>query len=257
MSKPAINILNSYFDHIYVITLQRAKERHEKINQVLEGLNYSFFMGKDNKEFVVAELQNKGIYCADKAKKVHRYSKGMTPGMIGCSWSHKLVYEDILKKNYKKVLILEDDVFPVEEGLLKFDTIINELPQDWELLYFDYNKNDKETVIHPVKKLIYHVQKQFGQLKWSHRHINNLFAKPYSKHLKIAGHHDYTDAYAITNSGAKKLLELQNPIAFWPDHLLAYACSNKIIKAFISVPKLFLQESQTNKSAVGSYAEEA
>ncbi|WP_422240483.1 hypothetical protein, partial [Dokdonella sp.] len=54
--------LNSYFDHIYLITLHRAAERHKKIEEVLQGLNYTFFYGADNKNFTVAELEQKGLY---------------------------------------------------------------------------------------------------------------------------------------------------------------------------------------------------
>jgi len=253
---PYYGQLNKYFDRIYVMTIKRAKERHEKLQHVLKGLDFHFLFGADNKEFVVDDLIKQGVYDPVKAKQVHRYHKLFNNGMLGCTITHKMVYEDVLKHGYKKVLIFEDDILPVEEGLKLFTTIMQELPNDWEMLYFDYNKNVEPPAGGFLKQQFYHVQKFFGGLNLTHKTISNLYARPYSKHLRIAGYHDFGSAYALTLGAAKKLVDLQTPIAYWSDHLLAYACSNKILKAYITVPKLFIQESQTNKAIVGSYAEE-
>ena len=253
---PYYNQLNNYFDRIYVMTIRRATERHAKLQQVLKGLDFHFLYGADNKEFVVEDLIRQGIYDPVKAKQVHRYHKPFNMGMLGCTITHKMVYEDVVKHGYKKVLIFEDDVLPVEEGLKLFAQIVTELPSGWELVYFDYNKNVKRPAGGFIKQQFYHIQKALGKLNLTSKTISNLYAKPYSKHLKIAGHHDFGSAYAITLGAAQKLVQLQTPVAYWSDHLLAYACSNKILNAYLTVPKLFIQESQTNKAAVGSYAEE-
>lgn len=247
--------LNSFFDHIYVITLQRATQRHENIKKDLAGLNYSFFFGADKNDFSIDQLKQDGIYDEVKAIRHHRYNKPMSAGQIGCSWSHKLVHMDMLQKGYEKILVLEDDVTAISEGLNEFDHIIQELPPDWELLYLDYAKNEKEHAGASLKKITYHLQHLAGALKWSHQTIANLYAKPYSAHLKHAGFHDYTDAYAITASAAKKLAGLQTPLSFVADNLLAYACTNRIVNGFISIPKVFSQESQSNKDS-GSFVED-
>lgn len=247
--------LNNFFSHTYVITLQRATQRHENIKKDLAGLNYTFFFGADKNNFSIEQLKQDGVYDEQKAIQLHRYNKPMNGGQIGCSWSHKLVHIDMLEKGYDKVLILEDDVTVIAEGLAQFNNIIRELPPDWELLYLDHAKNENEGAAASVKKLAYHLQRSIGTLKWSHQTIANLYAKSYSSHLKHAGFHDYTDAYAITASAARKLIGLQTPISFIADNLLAYACTNKIVNGFISVPKVFSQESQSNKNA-GSFVED-
>jgi glycosyl transferase, family 25 len=246
--------LNDFFDHIYVITLTRARERQHKIAAHLEGLDYSFFFGADKNDFSIVALQHEGIYDEQKAKDIHRYHKPMTGGQIGCSWSHRLVYEDILKNGYGEVLILEDDV-TIAAGISIFTEVVNELPGDWELLYFDYHKNIEGSIATKLKQQAYHIQKLVGGLKWSHQTIDNLYAKGYSPHLKKAGYHMYTSAYAITATAAKKLLQMQTPIAYIADDLLAHAVTNNVVKGFISVPKLFTQESQGNKTS-GSYVED-
>ncbi|HRH60361.1 MAG TPA: glycosyltransferase family 25 protein [Chitinophagaceae bacterium] len=248
--------LNNYFDKIYVITLHRATERHEKIRTALRGLNFEFFPGADNKEFSVEALKAEGVYDEALAIEHHRYSKPMNPGMLGCTISHKMVYEDVIKNNYQRVLIFEDDVQPAAANIAAFPEITEELPDDWDVVYFDYSKNSDFKFSSALKQGVYHAQKFFFGMKYSHTAINNLFAKDYSPHLKTAGYHDFLSAYAITNKAAKLLVQLQTPISFWSDHLVAYASSNQLLKSFITVPKLFLQESQFNKELTGSYAEE-
>ena len=238
------SILNNFFDHIYVITLERAKDRHEQIVKCLDGLEYKFFYGADKKDFSIEELIKTGVYDEKKAIGIHRYNKPMNTGQIGCSWSHRKVYEDMVMNNYQKVLVLEDDVLPNMEGFDSLEKMLSQLPQNWELLYFDYHKNLERNLQGLLKQKLYHLQKILGKIKWSHQTIRNLYANRYSENLSHAGFHDFTSAYAITLPAAKKLIKEQTPIAFIADNLLAHVCSNKILNGFITVPKVFVQESQ-------------
>ncbi len=249
--------INRYFDHIYVVTLERATERQQRIADVLDGLNYEFFYGADKKNFTIDELIESGVYDEEKAMSLHRYNKSMNTGQIGCSWSHRLVYEDVIKNGYKKVLILEDDVVPQKEGVELVAQVMKELPGNWELVYFDYQKNLHRNFTTWLKLLIYHLKKIFGRLKWSHKTIDNLYTKKYSEHLRCAGFHDFTSAYAITDVAAKTLIKLQTPLAFVADNLLAHACTNKLVNGFVSMPKVFVQASQSeDKKYRMSYVEE-
>ena len=123
------------------------------------------------------------------------------------------------------------------------------MPAGWELLYLDYAKNENAK---PLKRSLYHLQKIFGGLKWDHKVISNLYPKKISNYVSIAGFHDYTDAYAITTEGAKKLLEMQTPVSYIADNLLAIASTSKKVNAFISHPKLFHQLSQGHSSSFDS-----
>jgi len=221
----------------------------------LEGIPFHFFYGADKKELDIEDLQQSGVYDPARAKELHRYNKTMNGGQIGCSLSHKWVYQDILRNGYRNALILEDDVVPTTEGLAALSAIFAELPPDWELLYMDYAKNTHKPLSGTLKQFIYHLQHFFKQLKYSHQTIRHLYAAPYSEHLRIAGFHDYTSAYAITAPAAKKLIELQTPLAFVADHLLAHAASNGILKSFICIPRIFSQESQSPGNII-SYVEE-
>jgi glycosyl transferase, family 25 len=245
--------INNFFDHIYVITLYRAQERQEDIKKNLAGLNYHFFWGADKQDHPVGDMARDGIYDETMAIKNHRYHKSFNAGQICCAWSHKKVYGDMLSKGYKKVLILEDDVFVSCNMATAFDTIFKELPSNWELLYLDYNKNENTNTL---KQYWYHLQKFFGGLTWSHTTIQNLYPKKISEHLASAGFHDFTSAYAITTTAAQKLLELQTPIAYLADNLLATACTTQRVNGFIARPKLFSQLSQRSDKLTKSFVDD-
>lgn len=238
---------NNYFDHIYVITLEREVDKQQRISDLLEGLSFEFFTGVDKKDFAIDDLIKSGIYNEEQAIALHRFNKPMNKGQIGCSWSHRNVYEDVIRNGYNKVLILEDDVIPQKEGFAELPTILAELPDSWELVYFDYCKNIKPTFASFFVVLYYHIIKILNRLKWSHKTISNLYTKKCTEHIRYAGYHDYTSAYAITATGAEKLIELQTPLAFTADNLLAHACSNQLVNGFITIPKTFAQACNVEK----------
>ncbi len=245
------DIFNNYFDHIYVITLKRATERQAQIAKDLAGLRYDFFWGSDKLELDIPAMAAANAYNEEKAKELHRYSKGMSPGQIGCSLSHKRIYEDVLQKNYQRVLILEDDVYPV--NLEQMAAVINALPADWQLVMLDYYKNETPNWF---KQQWYHVQHALGKLKWNHTMIRNRYPRPVNRYIKTAGYHEFTDAYCITNTAAKVLLDLQTPLCFIADSLLPYATTNGLVKGYITIPKLFAQTSTGEGRSSVSFVEE-
>ena len=251
--QPYFDLLNHFFDHVYVITLQRAADRHAHIQKELKGLQYQLFYGKDKKTFTALALQQSGIYNEALAKKHHRFSKAMPEGMIGCAWSHRLVYEDMVANNYAKVLVLEDDVVVDKRFISLLPQVLNELPTDWELLYFGFAGNEQPPKNAALKKIFYQLLQVLGASKYSRKTIRNLYPKKVSTHLYTAGYHDCTHAYGITLSAAQKLVQLQQPIVFVADNLLAHAVTNQIVKGFITQPKIINQQYQVSEKSTFSY----
>ncbi|HZG25086.1 MAG TPA: glycosyltransferase family 25 protein, partial [Chitinophagaceae bacterium] len=93
--------LNEYYDRIYVITIRRAVERQEKVKQLLDGLNFTFFYGTDKNDWSKEQFIEKGIYNEALAIKKHRYGKMMSLGEVAAACSHKQVYEDVIENNYR------------------------------------------------------------------------------------------------------------------------------------------------------------
>jgi glycosyl transferase, family 25 len=92
-----------------------------------------------------------------------------------------------------------------------------------------------------------------GLTKYSHKTIGNLYPKRVSKHLYTAGYHDCTHAYGLTLSAAQKLVQLQQPISFVADNLLAYAVTNELVKGYITLPKIINQQFQVSEKSTFSY----
>ena len=243
------NTLNAFFDHIYVITLERARDRHEHIRKELAGLNYELFYGKDKQNFSIEDLKQTDVYNEDLARQHHRYGKPMQAGQIGCSWSHAEVYRDVILKGYRRVLILEDDIVIDRMAAKDFSTMLQELPASWELLYFGFAERETAPRGFVFKKIFYHFLRVFKAIKYSHSTINHLYPRKISAHVYRAGYHDCTHAYAITQQAAKKLLELQQPISFIADNLLAHAITNDIVKGYIVKPKIINQQYQLGISS--------
>jgi glycosyl transferase family 25 len=246
-------LLNQYYDKIYVLSVSSAGERRKLFTDRFQGLQYTFYYGADKNKFTIDEVLEKGIFSEDLTRQHHRFGKTMKHGEIACSWSHKMMYEEILAENYNRVLILEDDAVPDEKMVMEIPEILKQIPENCELLMWGWDKNGTNNMATRFKKTIYHVQHSIGKLKWNHQMIRNLFAKPFSTYLKKAGFHDYTYAYAISRSGAEKLIEMQTPIQYIADNLLAHASTKEVVTAFIVWPPVFLHDSLPDGTHRDSY----
>jgi glycosyl transferase family 25 len=244
---------NKYYDRIYVLSVEAATARREKFKQRFEGLDYDFFFGADKTLFTIRQVEKDKIYSETKTRDHHRFSKAMRHGEIACSWSHKMMYDDMIRNNYDRVLIMEDDAVPDPEALKLAPQIFTELPDDWELLMWGWDKNGKKPFGAGLKKMVYHIKHGLGQLKWDHQMIRNLYARPYSAHLRKAGFHDFTYAYAVSRSGSEKLSQMQTPIQYIADNLLAHAATKEILKSFITWPVVFLHDVPVDGGSVQSY----
>lgn len=248
-----LRLLNDYYDKIYVLSVRSADHRRKQFEERFKGLSYSFFFGADKNEFTTKELVEKNIYSEELTSKHHRYNKLMMPGEIACAWSHRMIYEDMLEKNYSRILIFEDDAVPNPELMAQIPAILNEIPGDCEVLMWGWSKHGESNVASFLKQTSYQIQHKFGLLKWTPTMIKNLFAKPFSSKLKKAGFHDYTFAYGLTKKGAEKLVQMQTPIQYIADNLLAYAITQNIVSGYIVYPAVMLHDTLPDGTPGDSY----
>jgi len=240
------NFLQQYFDKILVVSVPRFTGRHERVKQSLDGLPFEFFWGADKLGINYDTAKRDGTYDEQKAKKLQRQGKALNPGEIACSLSHRNVYTAMIENDWKKVLILEDDVLPLTEKMDALPEALNELPGDWELVYLGYLKHENVTAGLKVKQFFYKILSALGLMAWSYKMVTNLLPKPFSAHLKKAGFHDCTHAYALTLEGAKKLLASQTPVVYRADDLLSATIMKGELNAFVTEPKFFDQENFHN-----------
>lgn len=249
LNNATIQTLESNFDKILVVSVPRFTDRHSKVSEQLKGLHFDFFWGAD-KMHLDGEMLSRN-YSEIRARKLQRQGKPMSFGEIACALTHRMAYDAMIENNWNKILILEDDVLPVEEKMDQLAQALSELPPDWELVYLGYLKHEIATPALKRKQAFYRVLSFFGLMKWTYKMVGNLLPRPYSPHLHKAGFHDCTHAYAITLQAAKKLRAAQSPIVYRADDLLSATIMKGELKAFVTDPKFFDQEAFHN-SAAGS-----
>ena len=236
------DLLRNYFDKIFVVTIPRFADRQQRMNEHLKDWSFEYFYGADKLEMNYDKARNDGTYDEDKAKKLQRQGKALNLGEIACSLSHRNIYSAMIEKGWQRILILEDDALPLYDHLDLLKDTIKELPVDWELVYLGYLKHERVTFGLKTKQFFYKILSRLGLMAWDHKMIKNLLPRKYSSHLKRAGFHDCTHAYAITRSAAEKLLAAQTPVVYRADDLLSSTIMKGELNAFVTQPKFFDQE---------------
>ena len=94
--------LEQHFDKIVVVTVPRFTDRHERVKKNLEGLPFDFFFGADKLELDYDTAKTNGTYDEQMAQKLQRQGKALNLGEIACSLSHRMVYAEMVKNNWKK-----------------------------------------------------------------------------------------------------------------------------------------------------------
>lgn len=234
--------LEQYFDKILVISVPRFTSRHELAKQNLQGLSFEFLWGTDKLDLDFEQLKANRIYDEKQAKSSQRQGKALSLAEVACALTHRQAYTAMVENGWKRVLIMEDDPYPLEANLSQLPAALSELPEDWELIYFGYWKHEQVTTALRVKQFFYKIISSLGLMAWSYKMVSNLLPMPYSRHLKKAGFHDCAHAYAITLDAAQKLLAAQTPVIYRADDLLSATVLKGELKAFVTEPKFFDQE---------------
>ncbi len=240
--------INSYFDKIYVLTLPRLKSRIEYINKTLKGLNFEFFYGVDKEDVSYDDLQREGYYENEVFRLYNKRPNKMRIGMLCCAIGHVKMYESIILNGYKKTLILEDDAIIIENNLAFFNTASKELPEDWDIWYLGYEKNEERNFFELLDNYSKRIIPYHTSLKMTREIFTNFYPKKISSHISRAGFHDCTHAYGITLDGAIKLIREQKPVKWNPDNALAYLGCNSQLNNYIITPKLFNQFTAFNEN---------
>lgn len=159
---------NKFIEKIYVINLDRRKDRLEHIKRDCKNANINFerFSAVNGKEL------NKHQEYIDKYIDT---SKNLKNGQIGCALSHIKIWEDIVKNGYSNTVILEDDGFIPNNFNTVLKNSLNSLPKKWDLVSFNCS--------------------------WCQ-------ATAYNKYLYKLNTNICTLSYLVSNEGARKLLHL-------------------------------------------------
>jgi glycosyl transferase family 25 len=177
--------MNNYVDNVLLINMDKDSDRLERVTKECNIVDIKFerFPG-----IKITDL-SKNILNKYIPEETQKYG---TNGMIGCGLSHLFVWQEGIKHNYKNILILEDDVYFTDEFNEYLKNAIEELPEDYDILYLGY----KDTICNPPKDCSF-----------------NYIYKP---HFPLLLH-----AYIVSNKGLKKLVNLITKVDDHIDWLIA------------------------------------
>jgi len=114
--------LSKYFDKVYVINLDRRPDRYEAFK----------------KEIAKYGIENVERFSAIDGTTIMGNNIPLLAGEIGVLESHLEIIKKCKEDGLKNVLILEDDVYFSNE-ILKLDEYMNNVPSDWDFIYFGGN----------------------------------------------------------------------------------------------------------------------
>lgn len=169
-------------DKVYLINLARRKERLDRMQKIFDllGVEYSLLEATDGQKLdeLPSELKNYHILegYLDPISK-----RPMKNGEIGCFLSHYRIWQDVVKNEYKKVIVFEDDLRFSHDGLTRIKEVLQDLEasqKPWDLIYLGRKKQSD---------------------------IEELWI-PQHRHLSSVEYSYWTLGYMLSFSGAEKLL---------------------------------------------------
>ncbi|XP_074596203.1 glycosyltransferase 25 family member-like [Brevipalpus obovatus] len=171
-------------DEIYIINLKRRPERLERMMKILDllGVDAKVWPAVDGKELSKDYLIRNNITMLDG----YINERNLTFGEIACFLSHYQIWQEVVEKNYSKVIIFEDDV--------RFEKIFR---AKW-----------MEHVEHLEEYLADGGQVDFVYL--GRKRLNSKIEKEAPVEGFVFPEHSYfAIGYMLTSTGAKKLLDIQ------------------------------------------------
>jgi glycosyl transferase family 25 len=114
--------INTWFDAIYLINLDRRPERLDKALKQLEAHG----------------IDNVLRFPAIDGNTLEKHPT-LNAGQLGCTVSHLLILHHAKDNNFKRILIFEDDIVLGDDFNQVLNQAIDELPEDWCMFYMGGN----------------------------------------------------------------------------------------------------------------------
>jgi GR25 family glycosyltransferase involved in LPS biosynthesis len=120
-----MSYINTLVDKVYVINLDKDKDRLEQIDAALRKQNITY-------ERLPATLGSK---VTQDSRLTYLCNSFCTDGIKGCALSHHRVWEDALRNGYSKILVFEDDSIIPDDFDVKVRDVVSELPKSYDCIF--------------------------------------------------------------------------------------------------------------------------
>lgn len=217
-------IENFSLDNIekYIINLDTREDRFDITNNLLNQYDFKNVIrfpavkGKNipNNELlkIIEPSAMKSIF--DNYRKEHHE---LSYGAVGCYLSHINIWKKLEKNNLDYIIIFEDDAYP-KFNLTELQKIIkNDVPDDWDIIFFGGIYNNYNIINDNIVKL-----KRFYE----------------------------THAYIINKKGGLKLLSNAFPIKKQLDSWLSDLASNNLVNIYGITQNKWIQNPKINSTDI-------
>jgi len=162
-----------FFDAIYCINLDKRKDRWDNV-----------------------QSQFNKIGILDRVKRFSAIEE--IDGRLGCIKSHLEIIKDSKSKKLKNVLIFEDDVIFVSENVNDvLKNVIDQLPNDWDMLYLGANLH--QPLLNYTKNLVRLLHAFSTHAVSYNNKIFDFFINKYDNMKSVNSDYDILDVWIAMN----------------------------------------------------------
>ena len=149
------------FDKVFVVTLERSKQRQYKISYEMErlGIPFEFFYGIDG----YFEKQAYQQYVSNLPPK----TRPMSPGALGLVKAYINLFQHAMDSGYQKILIFEDDVIFHRRFLQESQKRFQQIPDNWKIVQFGISFCRWNTTKKVAGKGYFHPGYSCGTFAWA------------------------------------------------------------------------------------------
>lgn len=174
---------------IYICHYTKLSERKPVLSEQLEKLNITVYTewvevyDKEDIDFKKLEESLPNINKPMKLNNIHNNRK-LRQSEISLILKHNYIWNDMIKNNISDVIVLEDDALLDDDFIKKFNLYIQELPNDYDLLWIGSCCNLHSKNIEPNKHIYredgsrcthgYMISLKCAKKMIEHHLINNL-----------------------------------------------------------------------------------
>lgn len=183
-----MNVLNQYFNKIYVIIAEKNQIRINYIKELFkkENIIFDFHYAIDTNYLNKQILQDYIDYM-----QFINMSLPVPPSLycISSTISHLQLLNSFKYSDYSNVLIFEDDVFFVENYKEKLELFMNNIPSDWDILNIGRNYTFKQDQVDELSEHVDILKNVYGAhaYAFSKNKINHFCTKfNYARYLPYA-----------------------------------------------------------------------
>ena len=218
-----MSFINKIVDKVYVINLKKDTERLESITTQLKAQDIEF------ERFEAID----GSTIKDDIRLTSQCNTTCPDGLKGCAVSHRTLWETMIEKDYKNILVLEDDAILNSNLDSELQLSWNEVPNDFDILYLGSTFYCGDTSLY--NKFVTNI---------TSKRIENVS----DNILKTEGCGGLY-GYIISQNGARNLTK--EPIGFHVDDFISGQVKKHSLDAYAFHPVLI--EANNKKSNLSQY----